>query len=262
MPAVGSGTKETVRNISFYGRASYSYNSRYMLQATLRRDGSSVFGKDHRWGTFPSISAAWNITEEPFMANQKVFDNLKLRLAWGISGNAAVSPYQTLATVTATTPGSSDSFIPMSMSNADLSWETTNSINLGLDFGIIGGRVNGTIDFYWTKTKDLLYYKSAPASSVFTSVLTNIGESKGNGLEIGINALAVKTKDFSWDINASYTHSHDEVAKLADGLDRNITGTTALIVGEPLSAYYDYEANGCWNVGEYDAYLKDCGPQQ
>ena len=87
-------------------------------------------------------------------------------------------------------------------------------------------------------------------------MLTNIGESKGNGIEIGINALAVKTKDFTWDINASYTHSHDEVAKLADGLDRNITGTTALIVGEALSSFFDYEANGCWNVGEYETYLQ------
>ena len=182
-------------------------------------------------------------------------DNLKLRVAWGISGNAAVNPYQTLATVSATTPGSSDSFIPMSMSNEDLSWETTSSINIGIDFGIIGGRVNGTIDYYYTKTKDLLYYKSAPASSVFTSVLSNIGESKGQGLEIGVNALAVKTKDFTWDINASYTTQKDEIVKLADNLERNIDGTTALIVGEALSAYYDYETNGIWNVGEYEQYV-------
>ena len=250
-----SYTKQSM--LSFFGRVNYTLMSKYLFSASLRADGSSVLAEGKKWGYFPSVSAGWRITEEKFMEGTRSWlDNLKLRLAWGLSGNAAVSPYQTLATVTATTPGSSDSFIPMSMSNTDLSWETTSSINLGLDFGIIGGRINGTIDFYWTKTKDLLYYKSAPASSVFTSVLTNIGESKGNGIEIGINALAVKTKDFSWDINASYTHSHDEVAKLADGLDRNITGTTALIVGEALSAYYDYEAAGCWNVGEYDEYLK------
>jgi len=88
-------------------------------------------------------------------------------------------------------------------------------------------------------------------------VLSNIGESKGHGLEIGINAVPVRTKDFQWDINASYTTSHDEIVKLADGLDRNIDGTTGLIVGEALSAYYDYEADGCWNVGEYDQYVAD-----
>ena len=244
--------------LSFFGRVNYSFMDRYLLSASLRADGSTVLAEGHKWGYFPAVSAGWRITEESFMEGAKSWlDNLKLRLAWGISGNAAVSPYQTLATVSATTPGSSDSFIPMSMSNPELSWETTSSINLGLDFGIIGGRINGTIDYYWTNTKDLLYYRSAPPSSVFTSILSNIGESKGHGLEIGLNALAVKTKDFTWDINASYTNSHDEISKLADGLDKNISGTTGLIVGEALSAYYDYETNGIWNVGEYDQYVAD-----
>ena len=251
-----SYTKQAM--LSFFGRVNYTYMVRYLLSASLRADGSSVLAEGKKWGYFPSVSAGWRITEESFMEGTKSWlDNLKLRVAWGISGNAAVSPYQTLATVSATTPGSSDSFIPMSMSNEDLSWETTSSINIGLDFGIIGGRINGTIDYYSTKTKDLLYYKSAPASSVFTSVLSNIGESKGHGLEIGINALAVKTKDFTWDINASYTNQHDEIVKLADNLERNIDGTTGLIVGEALSAYYDYETNGIWNVGEYDQYVAD-----
>ena len=242
--------------LSFFGRVNYTYMDRYLFSASLRADGSSVLAKGKKWGYFPSVSAGWRITEESFMESTKSWlDNLKLRVAWGISGNAAVNPYQTLATVSATTPGSSDSFIPMSMSNEDLSWETTSSINIGIDFGIIGGRVNGTIDYYYTKTKDLLYYKSAPASSVFTSVLSNIGESKGQGLEIGVNALAVKTKDFTWDINASYTTQKDEIVKLADNLERNIDGTTALIVGEALSVYYDYETNGFWNVGEYEQYV-------
>ena len=251
-----SYTKQAM--LSFFGRVNYTFMDRYLLSASLRADGSSVLAEGKKWGYFPSVSAGWRISEESFMESTKSWlDNLKLRVAWGISGNAAVSPYQTLATVSATTPSSSDSFIPMTMSNTDLSWETTSSVNIGIDFGIIGGRVNGTIDYYTTKTKDLLYYKSAPASSVFTSVLSNIGESKGHGLEIGINALAVKTKDFAWDINASYTNQKDEIVKLADGLERNIDGTTGLIVGEALSAYYDYETNGCWNVGEYDQYVAD-----
>ena len=251
-----SYTKQAM--LSFFGRVNYTLMNRYLFSASLRADGSSVLAEGKKWGYFPSVSAGWRISEERFMEGAKSWlDNLKLRAAWGISGNAAVSPYQTLATVSATTPGSSDSFIPMSMSNTDLSWETTSSINIGLDFGIIGGRINGTIDYYSTKTKDLLYYKSAPASSVFTSVLSNIGESKGHGIEVGINALAVKTKNFTWDINASYTNQHDEIVKLADGLERNIDGTTGLIVGEALSAYYDYETNGIWNAGEYEQYVAD-----
>lgn len=244
--------------LSYFARVNYAFMDRYLFSASIRADGSSVLAEGKKWGYFPSVSAGWRITEESFMESTRSWlDNLKLRVAWGVSGNAAVKPYQTLATVSATTPNSSDSFIPMSMSNPDLSWETTSSFNLGLDFGIIGGRINGTIDYYWTKTKDLLYYRSAPSSSVFTSILSNIGESKGQGLEIGINAQAIKTKDFNWEINASYTHAKDEISKLADGLERNIDGTTALIVGEPLLARYDYETNGIWNVGEYDKYVAD-----
>ena len=203
------------RMLSFFGRVNYAYNDRYLLSASIRADGSSVLAEGKKWGYFPSVSAGWRISEENFMEGTKSWlDNLKFRVAWGVSGNAAVDPYQTIATVFKTTPGSATNFIPMSLSNPELTWETTSSLDFGLDF-----------------------------------------ESKGRGIEIALNALAVKTKDFSWDINASYTHSKDELKKLADGMDKNVTGTTALIVGQPLSIYYDYETTGCWGVGEYEQYL-------
>ena len=244
------------RMLSFFGRVNYAYNDRYLLSASIRADGSSVLAEGKKWGYFPSVSAGWRISEENFMEGTKSWlDNLKFRVAWGVSGNAAVDPYQTIATVFNTTPGSATNFIPMSLSNPELTWETTSSLDFGLDFGFLGGRINGTIDYYITNTKDLLYYATNPPSSVFTSILSNVGESKGRGIEIALNALAVKTKDFSWDINASYTHSKDELKKLADGMDKNVTGTTALIVGQPLSIYYDYETTGCWGVGEYEQYL-------
>ena len=244
------------RLLSFFGRVNYTFADRYLVSASLRADGSSVLAEGKKWGYFPSVSAGWRLSEENFMEGTKSWlDNLKLRLAWGKSGNAAVDPYQTIATVFNTTPGSATMFIPMSMSNPELTWETTSSLDLGLDFGFLGGRINGTIDYYWTNTKDLLYYATNPASSVFTSILSNVGESKGSGLEIALNALAIKTKNFSWDINASYTHSKDELKKLADGMDKNVTGNTALIVGQPVSIYYDYETTGTWGVGEYDQYI-------
>jgi outer membrane receptor protein involved in Fe transport len=210
----------------------------------------------HKWGYFPSVAAGWRVTEEKFMEGTKTWlDNLKLRLSWGKSGNAAINPYQTLATLSPTIRGTE--MIPTSMSNPDLSWETTTAIDLGIDFGILGGRINGTIDYYWSKTNDLLYPKSAPASSVYTSVLSNVGKTKGQGLEIGLNALAVKTKDFAWDINATYTHATDEVVELADGLEQNILGyNNALIVGEPVNIFYTYEIDDCWGVGEYDEFKK------
>ena len=244
--------------LSFFGRVNYTLMDRYLFQASLRADGSSVLAEGHKWGAFPSFSAGWRINEEKFMAGTKSWlDNLKFRVSWGLSGNAAVSPYQTLATVFPTTPNSATMFIPTSMSNPELSWETTSAFDFGFDYSFLGGRINGSIDYYFTKTYDLLYYKSAPASSVYTSVLSNIGESKGRGLEIAINAVPVKTKDFQWDINTSATFSKDEVTKLADGLERNISGTTGFIVGEPISLYYDYEAGNCWGVGEWDKYVED-----
>ena len=183
--------------------------------------------------------------------------NLKLRLSWGLSGNAAVNPYQTLATLTAATDGGTD-MIPMSMANPDLSWEKTSAWNIGLDFGFLNGRISGSVDYYITHTYDLLYPKSAPATSVFTSALSNVGKTKGHGVEVSVSAIPVQTKDFQWTIDANYTHSHDEVDELADGLDRNILAyNNALIVGKPVSIFYDYETNGCWGVGEYDKYVAD-----
>jgi TonB-linked SusC/RagA family outer membrane protein len=255
-------TKQSL--LSFFGRLNYTLMDKYLLSASLRADGSSVLAEGHKWGYFPAVSAGWRISEESFMANTKSWlDNLKLRIAWGKSGNAAIDPYQTLATVAAVTTGSATNFIPKSMSNSDLTWEKTGSTNLGLDFSFLNSRISGSIDLYWTKTTDLLYYKSAPASSIFTSVLANVGETKGNGIEIALNASPIRTKQFSWDINATYTHAHDEVVKLADGLTFNMgNGHEALMVGEPVSMFYDYETNGCWGVGEYAQYvatMKDQG---
>ena len=240
--------------LSFFGRVNYSYADRYLLTATLRADGASPLAEGHKWGYFPSVAAGWRITEESFMESTKSWlDNLKLRLSWGKSGNAAINPYQTLATLSPSIRGTE--MIPMSMANPDLSWETTSAVDLGIDFGFLGGRINGTIDYYWSRTNDLLYPKSAPASSVFTSVLSNVGKTKGQGLEIALNALAVKTQDFAWDINATYTHATDEVTELADGLEENILGySSALIVGEPVSIFYTYELDGCWGVDEYNQF--------
>ena len=244
--------------LSYFGRVNYSYADKYLFQASLRADGSSVLADGHKWGYFPSLSAGWRITEEKFMQSTKSWlDNLKLRLSWGLSGNAAVDPYQTMATVYATTPNSATDFIPMFMSNSELEWEKTSAFDLGLDFSFLNGRLGGAIDLYWSKTYDLLYYKKAPASSVFTSVLSNIGESKGHGVEITLNAVPVMSKDFRWDVNASATFARDEITKLADGLSKNIDGQTGYIVGEPISIYYDYEVGDCWGVGEYAKYCED-----
>lgn len=243
--------------VSFFGRVNYSFDSKYLLQASLRSDGSSVLAKGHKWGTFPSVSAGWRITEESFMDNAKSWlDNLKFRVSWGLSGNAAISEYQTLATISSIVPNSTDK-APMTLANDDLTWEKTSAFDLGLDFSFVDGRINGTIDYYHSNTYDLLYYLSAPASSVFTSSIYNVGETKGHGWEFAVNFVPVRTKDFSWDINTSATFARDEVSKLRDGLPSILDakdGISYLEIGKPLSSYYTYEVDGCWNIGEFDTY--------
>ena len=240
--------------LSYFARVNYSYLEKYLLQASLRADGSSVLADGHKWGYFPSVSAGWRITEEKFMHSSKNWlDNLKLRLSYGLSGNAAIDEYQTLATISAIVPNST-SKAPMTLANTELTWEKTAAFDVGLDFSFFGGRINGSVDYYTSRTYDLLYYMTAPASSVYTSSIGNVGETKGHGLEVSLNAIPVKTDDFKWDLGASLTMSHDEVSKLRDGVDQVVDGNDILKVGEPVSAYYQYEIQNCWGIGEYDAY--------
>ncbi|MGE4587669.1 MAG: SusC/RagA family TonB-linked outer membrane protein, partial [Mangrovibacterium sp.] len=247
--------------LSFFGRANYRYSEKYLLTASLRADGSSTLAEGNKWGYFPSAAAAWRIKEESFLADKTWLDNLKLRLSWGISGNAAVDPYSTLTTLSSNVIyyylGGSDiaGNIPSTMGNSDLTWEKTSSFDIGVDFGILDNRISGSIDYYMSKTSDLLYYKSAPASSVYPSVLANIGETEGQGLEVSLNTKVLNKRDLSWDINWSYSTFTDEVTSLAEGVERNINGTTGHIVGEAVSIFYDYENDGCWGVDEYDTYL-------
>lgn len=243
--------------LSFFARLNYSYLDRYLFQASFRADGSSVLAEGHKWGYFPSASAGWRISEEKFMAGTKSWlDNLKFRVSWGISGNAAINPYMTLATISAIVPNSTNK-APMTMANPELTWEKTSAFDLGLDFSFLNGRINGVIDYYISNTYDLLYYMTAPASSVYTSTLGNVGETKGRGLEVSLNAVPVQTEDFKWDVNASFTMSKDEVTKLRDGVDQVVDGNDILKVGESISAFSQYEIQNCWGIGEFDKYVAD-----
>ena len=250
--AVTSYVKSSM--LSYFARVNYSFDSKYLLQASLRADGSSVLAEGHKWGYFPSVSAGWRINEESFMAGTNSWlDNLKLRLSWGISGNAAVDPYQTLATIKSIVPNST-SKAPMTLANKELTWETTAAFNIGVDFGFLNGRISGSAEYYISHTNDLLYYMTAPAASVYTSTLGNVGKTKGHGFELALNAVAVKAKDFTWDVNASLTLPHDEVVELYGGLDQVVSGNDILKIGEPIQAYYQYQIENCWGIGEFDEY--------
>ena len=280
MPAVNSGTRETVRNISFYGRVGYSYNSRYMLQATMRRDGSSVFGKDHRWGTFPSVSVAWNITEEPFMKAQSLFSNLKLRMGYGVSGNAlgfgaysAVSTYGSTGSYFQSNGSTYVSLGATKLANKSLKWETTGMFNIGLDYAIIGGRINGSLEFYHKKTKDLIW--SYPVSSFvypFGFIQANVGEITNKGIEFTLNAIPVKTKLFEWNTTLNLSHNDNKVNRLSNELyhtgtfsqgDPMVAGVSAngytqrVIEGQPIGTFYMYEFAGYNDAGKATYYVHD-----
>ena len=248
--------------LSFFGRLNYSYASKYLLTASLRADGSSTLAKGHKWGYFPSVAAGWRLIEESWLKDQKVLNNLKLRASWGISGNAAIDAYSTLATLSANTYyyylGNNDiaGKIPSQMGNSNLTWEKTSSFNLGLDFGFLDGRISGSIDYYWNHTYDLLFYRTAPASS-FPTVIDNIGKTKGQGLEISLMTDIVRTKDFDWTANWSYSHFKDEITELTGGVDKYVSGTKGLFVGNRVNAFYDYKVLGEWGIGEFDQYVED-----
>lgn len=279
IPAVQSGTKETIRNISFYGRASYSFNSKYMIQATVRRDGSSVFGKNNQWGTFPSVSVAWNITEENFMKNQNLFDNLKFRLGYGVSGNAlGFGAYTAIATY-----GASGFFnyngkqwrtlAATKNANPDLKWETTGMFNVGLDYGLLNGRLSGTIEFYNKKTKDLIWnYPVSTNLYPFGDIAANVGEITNQGIEISINAIPVQTKNFTWNTTVTLSHNKNTVNRLSNDKfevgvftqgDPMVAGvssegyTQRIIEGEPLGTFFTYEFAGFNDAGKATYYVRD-----
>ena len=279
IPAVQSGTKETIRNISFYGRASYSFNSKYMIQATVRRDGSSVFGKNNQWGTFPSVSVAWNITVENFMKNQNLFDNLKFRLGYGVSGNAlGFGAYTAIATYGAS--GFFDyngkqwrTLAATKNANPDLKWETTGMFNVGLDYGLLNGRLSGTIEFYNKKTKDLIWnYPVSTNLYPFGDIAANVGEITNQGIEISINAVPVQTKNFTWNTTVTLSHNKNTVNRLSNDKfevgvftqgDPMVAGvssegyTQRIIEGEPLGTFFTYEFAGFNDAGKATYYVRD-----
>ncbi|MBP3246826.1 MAG: TonB-dependent receptor [Prevotella sp.] len=276
--SVASGYVENVKNISFYGRANYSFDGRYMLQATVRRDGSSVFGKNNRWGTFPSVSAAWNITEEEFMKNQNLFSNLKFRAGYGVSGNAmgfdVYSSYVTYgASGTFTYDGKTyRTYGATKNANPDLKWESTSMLNVGLDFGFLKNRINGTIEVYNKKTKDLIWSYPVPTTQyVYGWMDANVGEMTNKGIEFTLNIDAIRTKDFNWMTTINLSHNKNTVDKMQNDVfhttnltqgDPDVAGVSAngwtqrIMEGESIGTFYTYLYAGTIN-GRSEYYVLD-----
>lgn len=280
MSDVDSGVEEIVRNISFYGRANYSYDGKYLLQATVRRDGSSVFGANNRWGTFPSVSAAWNIAEESFMKDG-IFDQLKLRAGYGVSGNALGFGAYSAYTLFGLNSGSSFTYNGVTYSkieatqngNKDLKWETTKMFNVGVDFAFLDSRLSGSIEFYSKKTSDLIWsYDVSTNIYPVGSMNANVGDITNTGIELTVNAVPVKTKNFTWQTTVNLAHNKNKVEKLSnkkfsvdykDWGDPNIGGISSngeverIKEGESLGTFWTYEWAGYNEHGQSTYYVHD-----
>ncbi|HTF31199.1 MAG TPA: SusC/RagA family TonB-linked outer membrane protein, partial [Flavitalea sp.] len=252
---------EAFEGISSMARVNYRFKDKYLLTLTARRDGSSVFAENNKYATFPSGSLAWIVSDESFMEKIKFIDLLKLRVSYGSVGNQAINPYQSLGLSNTTQyvfgdgGGTSVGVFPSSMANSNLKWETTNTLNAGLDFTLFGGRLSGTIEAYNSTTKDLLVRRTIPTLTGYSSIFTNIGETNNKGLEISLSSINVQTKNFEWNTTVVFSHNKNKIVHLY-GSDINGDGkedddlSNSWFIGQPITSYYDYVFDGIYQEGD------------
>ena len=242
---------------SYMGRVNYDINGKYLFQASIRGDGSSRLSEGNKWAYFPGVSAGWRINEESFMADAP-FDELKLRLSYGEVGNTAISPYQTqggLARTVYSWGGSSAfGYRVNDIPNAELGWEISKTIDLGVDFTLMNGNISGTFDVYQTKTSDLILARNLPWTSGYESVFQNVGSTETNGVEFGVNAVILDNPDgLNFDVNfniSSYDEKITELAlKDASGNPADDVGNEWFI-GQPVRVFYNYEYGGIYKTSE------------
>ena len=257
--------------ISFFGRANYSYKDKFLFTGTLRYDGSSKFLPNNAYGAFPAFAAAWRISQEPFMEDITFVSDLKLRASLGTSGNNRIvnDLFRTTFSTTsasyafeeAVTPG----LAPPALANPGIKWETTVSRNVGLDFSILRNRINGSIDYYYNSTRDLLLEVNIPVTSGYERQMQNVGKTLNTGLELQLNAAIVNTKDFSWNTSFNIATNRNEIVSL--GIDDkgnqlksryaqsgwvNNMNDFLVEVGKPIGQFYGYVTDGFYNVDDFD----------
>lgn len=247
---------------SFFGRINYKFNEKYLLTLTVREDGSSVLASKHKWGFFPSAAFAWRMKEEKFLKDVEWLYNLKLRLSYGISGNSAVSAYQTQGGLGKTmysfinngVEGGAYGYYPALTPNTALGWEKTATTNFGIDFGFLNNRISGSIDLYYQNTYDLLMQKKVPTSTGYSISWDNIGKTENKGVEIVLNTANIVNKDFKWNTDLTFTLNREKIKELADGSDRDISN--GWFVGQPIKTHYGLKKLGIWQLNETEEAAK------
>jgi TonB-linked SusC/RagA family outer membrane protein len=245
--------------IAMMARLNYRYKGKYLFTATGRRDGASVFSTNHKFAFFPSLALGWIISEESFMKNIDWINFMKLRASYGANGNQAIAKYQSLSTIQ---PGynyllggnTAFGIAKTAMGNPDLKWESTYATNYGVDFELLKNRVSGNINYYDSDTKDLLLARNIPTLNGFSSILSNLGQVNNKGVEITVNTVNVKNKDFEWSTGFNFTTNKNTIEKLYGETDENGKElddiSNGWFIGKSLGAYYNYETNGIWQIGD------------
>lgn len=256
-----TGLKTT--GVSYMARLNYNYKNKYFFTLTTRKDGSSVFSVNNKYATLPSGAFAWILSDEGFLKNSKVFNLLKLRLSYGAVGNQAIDPYQSLELLGSTRyvfgDGGSSSFgvYPGNMANDKLKWETTFTANAAIDFELLKNRIGGTLEFYNMNTKDLLVTRSIPIMTGFDVVWDNLGATNNKGIELTLNTVNLKSKNFEWRSNFTFSYNKNKIVHLyrsdvdGDGIEDNDLGNNWFI-GQPVDVYYDFVFDGIYQVGDDD----------
>ncbi|MEO5564306.1 MAG: TonB-dependent receptor [Chitinophagaceae bacterium] len=237
--------------ISFAGRLNYSFKGKYLLTLTARQDGSSKLAADHKWTFFPSAAVAWRIIDENFMQKATWLSELKLRLSYGVAGNDPSGPYATQSALTRMAFGYDETPAPAytfsrTVGNSDLGWELSKTKNIGLDIGVLNGRINAVIDYYDTHTSDLLLIRGLPPTTGVTSVYQNVGKTRNRGIELAINTVNIKNANLEWTSSLTFSKNKEEIVDLVtNGVDDIGNGW---FIGHPINVYYDFEKIGIWQT--------------
>lgn len=249
--------------ISMYGRVNYNFADKYLLTATVRRDGSSRFGSGNKWGIFPSVAASWRISQEDFFRNDVVSD-LKLRASFGITGSQEIGNYNSLSTLGALSNGyliggkKITIVLPQQYTNPDLKWEQTAQTDIGIDFGLLNGKIRGSIDWYYKRTTDLLLSVAVPSPSLITKQIANVGTVTNQGVELDLAFDLMRRKNFTWEANLNLSHNENKVVSLSNGKwtgdnmqvapcqGQGLSGTYAQLImpGQPIGTFYGKRFTG------------------